>query len=267
MISDTITKHTYDGDNSKYQWDFTFPILSTTDADALNEVYGYLTDTDGNITLITENYSVDVSASQFIYPIVTYPLLAKLPVGWTITIIRIEDLTQLLQLITNGGWKIEQVETALDKLTCITQQLKEWLSRCIAYPTGATPTSTQVNAQEYIVAILAAEAAALSSQVASATSAAAASASQSSAAASAVAAAQTAAEIGIKRGTFTSADLTVGILTITHNKNLTAPYQVLLEIYKPTGERLRPTCIGSANSVAVDLSLWTITSTWGYILI
>jgi len=73
---------------------------------------------------------------------------------------------------------------------------------------------------------------------------------------------------GVIRGTFTNANLSSGTLTIQHNKALTAPYGVLLEVFKNTGERIRPSIMCYANSVVVTLTPWgTLSGIWGYILI
>jgi hypothetical protein len=73
----------------------------------------------------------------------------------------------------------------------------------------------------------------------------------------------------VARATFSDADLVAGVLIITHNKGLTAPYSLLVEIIKNTGEKISPDNITySTNSVAVDVSSWVGSITdWGYILI
>ena len=72
----------------------------------------------------------------------------------------------------------------------------------------------------------------------------------------------------ILTGNFTNATLSSGTLTIQHNKNLSAPYMVLLEVFKNTGDRVRPNIICYANSVVVTLTPWgSIAGAWGYILI
>jgi hypothetical protein len=72
----------------------------------------------------------------------------------------------------------------------------------------------------------------------------------------------------ILRGTFTDADLASGILTITHNWNLPANYGVIFLLTDPTGNSYQVPNIGSANSVAVDLSLLIgdapLSGTWSY---
>ncbi len=73
----------------------------------------------------------------------------------------------------------------------------------------------------------------------------------------------------IARETFSDSDLVTGILTITHSKGLSAPYSLLLEIVKDTGERISPDDVTYAtNTVTVDLSSFVGSiSNWGYILI
>lgn len=67
-------------------------------------------------------------------------------------------------------------------------------------------------------------------------------------------------------GTFTNATLSSGILTITHNLALTAPYSINVLIFDNENKQVMPKEVtGAANSVAVDLTPYgTITGTWGY---
>ena len=71
------------------------------------------------------------------------------------------------------------------------------------------------------------------------------------------------------RGTFTNSDLTGGVLTITHDKGLGAPYSVLIQIFTNEGKIIIPDEVtGLANTVRVDLTSWgAITGTWGYIYV
>lgn len=76
-------------------------------------------------------------------------------------------------------------------------------------------------------------------------------------------------EASATRGTFTNANLSSGKLTITHNKGLSAPYTILIQIYDNNGKMILPDEItGSTNSVEIDLSSFgSISGTWGYIYI
>lgn len=67
-------------------------------------------------------------------------------------------------------------------------------------------------------------------------------------------------------GTFTSANLSSGVLNITHSKNLAAPYPVTVWIYDNTNKQVQADDItGAANYTLVNLSSYgTISGTWGY---
>lgn len=73
----------------------------------------------------------------------------------------------------------------------------------------------------------------------------------------------------INRATFTNSDLSSGVLTITHNKNLSAPYSLLVAIFDNNYQQIIPDNVtGAGNTVAIDLTSYgTISGTWGYIYI
>lgn len=68
------------------------------------------------------------------------------------------------------------------------------------------------------------------------------------------------------RGTFVNADLSTGVLTISHLKALTAPYTVSVTIFNNSGVQVIPDSVtGTTNNVAVDLTSYgSLTGTWGY---
>lgn len=71
------------------------------------------------------------------------------------------------------------------------------------------------------------------------------------------------------RGTFTNANLTAGVLTITHNKGLSAPYAVSVSIFNNSAVQVVPdTVTGLTNTCTVDLSSYgAIAGTWGYMVL
>ena len=71
------------------------------------------------------------------------------------------------------------------------------------------------------------------------------------------------------RGTFVNSDLVSGVLTITHNLNLSAPYPVFVVIFNNNGVQIAPdSVIGAANSVAIDLTTQgSLSGTWGYVVL
>lgn len=141
-ISDASNKHIYAGDanagtNTPGQaFDITFDL---PDDSTGTDVYGYVVDTLGTVTLLTSNYTVDVAAKHFIYPTVgaVAPLttgINAVPVGWELVIVRSEPLSQDLTLTNQGVFDLPSLEAAYDKLTMICQQLQEQISRCFKAP-------------------------------------------------------------------------------------------------------------------------------------
>jgi uncharacterized protein YfkK (UPF0435 family) len=239
--SATPTKHTYSGNGLTVDWPFTFPIATTDGSDILI----YLTNpTTGYSTLLTSNYSVNVPGLSVKYPTVASGLPA-LPATWKITLIRTEDIVQLMNLLNQGAFNAENLETAFDKLTMICQQLNEKMDRAVLQdvtaiaPITLTTLLTSIDPTQFSIAAAAAIAQMNALLAAFPTT----------------------------RGTFTNASLVAGKLTITHSKNLAAPYSLLIHIYNNLGKVIIPDAVtGSANSHEVDLTNYgALTGTWGYI--
>jgi uncharacterized protein YfkK (UPF0435 family) len=239
--SATPTKHTYDGNGLTVDWPFSFQIATTDGSD----IFLYLTDpATGYSTVLTSNYSVNVAGLSVKYPTVASGL-PPLPAGWKITLLRTEDITQLMNLLNQGAFNAENIETAFDKLTLICQQLNEKMNRAVLQdvtaiaPITLTTLYSSIDMSQFSIAAAAAIAQ-MNALIAS---------------------------FPITRGTFTNADLAAGVLTITHSKNLTAPYTLNIQIYNSLGKIVLPDAItGSANSHAIDLSSFgAIAGTWGYI--
>lgn len=241
--SATPTKHTYDGNDLTVLWPYTFSIATIDGSDILV----YLTNpTTGISTLLTSNYSVDVPGSQVMYPTVASGL-PPLPTNWKITLLRTESITQLMNLINQGAFNAENLETAFDKLTLICQQLNEKMDRAVLQditaisPITLTSLLTGIDPTQFAIA-----------------------------AAAAIAQMQALiATFPIVRGTFTNANLVAGKLTITHSKNLSTPFTLSIQIYNNSGKIIIPDDVtGSANSHEIDLTSYgTITGTWGYIYV
>ena len=213
------TKHTYDGNGVTTAWPFTFQIATTTGDDILV----YLTDpVTGTSTLLTANYSVDVPGLQVIYPTVASGL-PPLPLLWKITLLRTEDITQGMNLINQSAFNAESLETAFDKLTLICQQLSEKMDRAVLQDvTAISPITlstllTGIDMSQFSIAAAAAIAA-MNALLAT---------------------------FPIVRGTFTNASLVAGKLTITHSKNLTTPFTLMIHIYDNTGKIILPDAVNT----------------------
>jgi len=74
---------------------------------------------------------------------------------------------------------------------------------------------------------------------------------------------------GATAGTFVNGDLAAGVLTITHNKTLSAPYAVNVKIFDNTAKEVEAdTVTGLTNTTTVDLTSYgALTGTWGYIIV
>lgn len=148
-LSDSANKIIYAGDGATTVFGITFALpLDSTGTD----VYVYVVDDEGNVTLLDSNYSVDVNAMTVTYPTVggvspLDPGVNELPNGWQLVLDRTEPMSQTLQLTNQGVLDMPSIEAAFDKLTMICQQLQEQLSRCFKAPINVpydptSPTST-----------------------------------------------------------------------------------------------------------------------------
>lgn len=118
------TKISYSGNAVQTIWDYTFSIILPADVVVL------LTDPTGVQTTLTSNYSVDQQNSRVVYPTVI-SALPPLPSGWTITLLRLEPLTQTLTLQNQAAFNAADIEGSLDKLTMKDQELQEQLDRSV----------------------------------------------------------------------------------------------------------------------------------------
>jgi hypothetical protein len=130
-LSDASNKVIYAGDGMTTTFAIS-PALPTGSTGT--DVYVYVVDNLGVVTLLTSNYSVDLNTLLVTYPTVggVLPLLPGInavPIGWEIVITRYEPLSQTLALTNNGVWDGPSIDAAFDKLTMICQQLQEQLDR------------------------------------------------------------------------------------------------------------------------------------------
>lgn len=130
-LASTTPKEIKNGNGVTTVFSFTFVINQASDLVVVK------TATDGTETTLTEgtgtsNYSVSVSA----YPgsgSITYPatLGTELASGEKLTLKRVVDLDQETDLINQGAWKPEQVESALDYARMVDLQQQDDIDRSI----------------------------------------------------------------------------------------------------------------------------------------
>lgn len=119
MLPGITTSNDFAGNGITRVWTYTFDILTTDGSD----LRLYKTDLNGIVTAIASSYSIDVANSQVTYPTVESGL-APLGVGYLLTILRTEPLTQDVDFVNQGSLDAEVIEAEFDKLTAITQQLQ-----------------------------------------------------------------------------------------------------------------------------------------------
>lgn len=135
-LTESATKIIYagDGDTTSFGITMALPANSTG-----TDIYVYVVDDEGNITLLSSNYTVNVQALTVTYPNTggvspLPPGVNAVPTGWEIVLARVEPLSQTLALTNQGIWDGPSIDAAFDKLTMIAQQLQEQLSRCFKAP-------------------------------------------------------------------------------------------------------------------------------------
>jgi len=139
MLSSTNNREDYDGDGATRDWPITFPVTGIES----DEITVYYVEADGTENLLSSSYEVDLTA-----PEVTYPTVASgLPVLTTaesIVILRELDLLQEIDYKNQGTLPAETIETGLDRLTMMVQQLDEEVGRCVQVSVSDSTTPAEL---------------------------------------------------------------------------------------------------------------------------
>jgi hypothetical protein len=135
-ILSEVNKVKYDGDGAETAFAFTFTVVEPgTGEDHALAVYKI--DAAGAVTLLAEGIgTTDYSVAVTTYPgggTVTYPASGSgtLATGEDLVIVRHLDLFQETDLENQGGYLPEVLETQLDELVRMHQQLQEQVDRCL----------------------------------------------------------------------------------------------------------------------------------------
>lgn len=283
MLSTLNTTNVFSGNGVTYQWTYTFQIETANGSD----VEIWLTSPAGQVSEVTTSYSIDVNTATVTYPTVASGMPA-LPSGWTLTLKRVENLVQDTDL---GG---TTTEDALDYITAAIQQVDYKAGLGVAGPTG--PTGSMLNdgamflltektsiVDNDIVLIEDSadgyknkklkrsnlDAAKLGGKIVG-TSAYNILALDSAAKIPAVDGSQLTGlptpTVGTS-GTFVNSDLSTGVLTVTHSKNLSTPFQLIVQVIDNNRIRVEPDVVTFATKDAftIDLTSYgTLSGTWGY---
>ncbi len=139
------SKIIYAGDGVTTAFGFAFTIFTGDGSDI--EVTVFDNASPRNEYPLTGNFTVDIPNSRVLYPTVggvspLAPAVTALPVGWEIVLNRVEALDQAVVLTDEGVISLAALESELDYLTAICQQLQEQINRATLVPVN-TPGPAQ----------------------------------------------------------------------------------------------------------------------------
>jgi len=256
-VTSTDNQVIYTGSGTTGPFDFDFKIFESSDL----KIEKFTIATNASV-LLTETTDYTVAIDGDGTGAVT--LVAVLSSAYKLIITRTLPLTQEVEYVEGDKFPSTTHEEALDRGAMIDQQLQEQIDRCVKVVAGSS-TNPDDLIDDINTAVLAAQAAQTAAELAE-TNAETAKANAEIAETNAEAAAISAEAFAYTRGTFTNASLSTGVLTITHNGGLSAPYSVFLEIFNNSNIKIHPDNItGATNSVAIDLTSYgTLSGTWGY---
>lgn len=126
-VQKDVTKNIYVGNGSTR----TFPFTFECPAEHPEYIKVYLMQDDGT-ALATSDYQLDMDARQITYP----SSGTALPEGKKLVIMRELPLQQLMNLVNNGPFFAEDIETTLDENVMMLQQMKEKLGRAVVMSTS-----------------------------------------------------------------------------------------------------------------------------------
>lgn len=121
-VQKDVTKNIYVGNSSTRTFSFTFECP----AEHPEYIKVYLMQDDGT-ALATSDYQLDMDAKQITYP----SSGTALPEGKKLVIMRELPLQQMMNLVNNGPYFAEDIETAFDECVMAMQQIAEKLNRSI----------------------------------------------------------------------------------------------------------------------------------------
>lgn len=121
-VQKDVTKNIYVGNGSTR----TFPFTFECPAEHPEYIKVYLMQDDG-AALATSDYQLDMDARQITYP----SSGTALPEGKKLVIMRELPLQQMMNLVNNGPYFAEDIETTLDESIMALQQIAEKLNRTI----------------------------------------------------------------------------------------------------------------------------------------
>ena len=137
-VSSTTNKASYSGNGTTTAFTVPFYFLESADLQVILR-----SGTTETVQTLTTNYTV---AGAGVSSGGTVTMLVAPAASTTLTILRNAAATQETDLLPNDRLPAESLETALDKLTMLVQQLDEETGRSLKYPASDTTASAQLPA-------------------------------------------------------------------------------------------------------------------------
>lgn len=236
ISSETRKAGPYTGNGVTTTFPFSFKVFTTA------EVLVIRTDLSGieSTLVLGTDYSVTLNSNQNSNPGGSVVLTAPLTTSFLLTLTSDVALTQQTDLTNQGGFYPTVINDSLDKLTIITQQLNEQVSRAVK-----TDISSSVTADQLLDSIIADVAAAALSADQAATQATAAAGSATAAAGSATAASSSAGSAATSAAA-AAASAASGMYSAVQDKS--ANYTV---VAGDAGDLIRVTTSGGAVTITL----------------
>lgn len=134
MISSQVTKNVYTANGVTTEWAYAFPIVSSGDI----ELWVATSATAAPVQVLA-NFTVDTVNAVVVYPSVA-SLLPPIVSPYVITLKRARPLVQGTHYTIQGGVNPTSIESALDSVVMMVQDLNEEVGRAVKYAINQTPT-------------------------------------------------------------------------------------------------------------------------------
>lgn len=141
-ISNTTNRVQYNGDGSTIEFPFVFGIFAEDDLDII------LTSSTGVDTTLTRGVDYDVTLttptdlpSAGLVTFIGTPTPTPPALGEKLTVIRILDFTQEIDIQDGGPLPASSVNEAFDRAVCLLQQIKEIINRSVQLPVSSSVTN------------------------------------------------------------------------------------------------------------------------------
>ena len=124
----------FDGNDSTVSFPFTFKVFDSDEVRVVAETGAVETDLE-----LGTDYTVTLNADQNAAPGGSVVLVAPLPTGTRLTLTSALEMLQPVDLTNQGGFYPRVINSALDRLTILLQQLASVVSRTLKFPLSDGP--------------------------------------------------------------------------------------------------------------------------------